>query len=537
VAVWRVDVPAVACQGPLQGPLWRNPKSKLAKGAETPVSPAWGQGFGEDAIGAREHGILRSASNYSHGHLDDAHGHLHDAHADGPRGRRRTLALTTVDDLTGWLQQKAQLEQEDSEWRPDKSTRPTSSPDYSCSGARGRQMGIAGRGQGLGVGAVLGLAGPLAGPPSRVIGLRLGADRLQHNQASCSQLPSSTNPLQNEASFLAPGNWGGSGAGWGNAGAAGHVGQHPAPVLHPTYQPLHVQNARGKKGPVHLSSCVHLSVNGVQSGVPPAGTLHWNAARADNMNQHNVNQHKSDERHGGGFKDLQRLPSGVTAPLLHPLDSSAPGPAGAGGGGGGGMGGKERHRKHGLQLQGFGLNNNNSCGLNNHFSGLNDNSSAHNVEPRPAVSLVLRDLARPEGLGNHVLSIKRSNYFKGSHLRQVASLLLLSPSLCAVLILFAPSVLCALCFLSRAFSLLCACQRKKQVVRGVDMLGNRQVAVGSGDWRRYVDTGWVWQGDKGTFDERRKGKHSDASAMGSSLQMLQMPRSEVDQVLMPRPSC
>jgi hypothetical protein len=47
----------------------------------------------------------------------------------------------------------------------------------------------------------------------------------------------------------------------------------------------------------------------------------------------------------------------------------------------------------------------------------------------------------------------------------------------------------------------------------------------------------VWQGDKGTFDERRKGKHSDASAMGSSLQMLQMPRSEVDQVLMPRPSC
>ena len=158
-------------------------------------------------------------------------------------------------------------------------------------------MGIAGRGQGLGVGAVLGLAGPLAGPPSRVIGLRLGADRLQHNQASCSQHPSSTNPLQNEASFLAPGNWGGSGAGWGNAGAAGHVGQHvghAAPVLHPTYQPLHVQNARGKKGPVHLS------VNGVQ----PAATLHSNAARAD-MNQHNVNLHKNDDRHGGSFKELR----------------------------------------------------------------------------------------------------------------------------------------------------------------------------------------------------------------------------------------
>jgi len=417
VAVWRlcrVDVVAVEWQGPLQGPLWRNPKSKLGKGVDTPVSPAWGHAFGEDPIGGRDDGILRSARNYRHdgyrhdGHLDDAH--YADAHyADGPRGRRMTLAFTTVDDLTGWLQQNAQLEQEDSEWRPDKSTRPTSSPDYSRSGARGRPMGIAGRGQGLGDGAVLGLAGPLAGPPSRVIGLRFGADRLQHNQAPSSQHPSSTNHLHNEASFLAPGHWGGAGAGGGNAGTAGHVGQHvghAAHVLHPTYQPLHVQNLRGKKGPVHLS------VNGVQ----PAATLHSNVARAD-MNQHNLNQHKNDDRHGGNFKELQRLPSGLTAALLHHFDSSAPGPAGAVGGGGGGMGGKEWHRKNGLQLQGFGLNNNNSSGINfNNSSGLNYHSSGHNVEPRP------------EGLANHVLSIKRSNYFKGSHLRQVSSLRLLGSS-------------------------------------------------------------------------------------------------------------
>jgi hypothetical protein len=512
VAVWRlcrVDVVAVAWQGPLQGPLWRNPKSKLGKGLDTPVSPAWGHAFGEDPIGGREDGILRLARNDSHdGHLDDAH------YADGPRGRRMTLAFTTVDDLTGWLQQNAQLEQEDSEWRPDKSTRPTSSPDYSRSGARGRPMGIAGRGQGLGDGAVLGLAGPLAGPPSRVIGLRLGADRLQHNQASSSQHPSSTNPLHNEASFLAPGHWGGAGAGGGNAWAAGHVGQHvghAAPVLHPAYQPLHVQNPRGKKGPVHLS------VNGVQ----PAATLHSNAARAD-MNQHNVNQHKNDDRHGSNFKELQRLPSGLTAALLHHFDSSAPGPAGAGGGGGGGMGGKEWHRKNGLQLQGFGLNNNNSSGLNYHSSG-------HNVEPRP------------EGLGNHVLSIKRSNYFKGSHLRQVSSLRLLVSSVSSPPHLYSVYALCSIC----ALCMLSALRLPTQEAGGAWSGHAGDQARCCWEWRlarRHVDTGWLWQGDKGTFDERftnerRKGKHSDPSAMGSSLQMLQMPRSEADQVLMARPSC
>ena len=351
-------------QGPLQGPLWRNPKSKAAKGLDLPVSPAWGHAFGQDPIGGDAEGILgrdQGALGRDQGaqqeHLDAAY----DAFA--PSGRGMALAFTTVDDLTGWLQQNVHLEQdESSEWRPDKTTRPTSSPDYSRSGAR-RPMGIQGRGQGLG--SVVGLAGP----PSRVIGLRLGADRLQHNQAAqhgaSHQHAASHSLVHPESSLLAAGHWGGAGVGGGNGGQA-----HGGALLHPLHQPLHVQNPRGKKGQVQLS------VNGVQ---PPA-TQHLNAAQADMGSQHKQGddrQRDRDRDRDRELQTLQRLPSGMTAAVVHPSESSAPG-AGAVASGGGGSGAKECQRMSGLQLQGFGLNN---------------ISSGHNVE-RPPASMVLRDLAQ-----------------------------------------------------------------------------------------------------------------------------------------------
>ena len=134
---------AHSSQGPLQGPLWRNPKlnSPKSKGRallETPGTPVWWQGregwkgFGEHALAmgrggkggggaAEEDGCCGDspeprATSYSTESMmasphTDQIGTLHDTPlghgggAGGGGGGGMQLAFTTVDDLTGWLQQ------------------------------------------------------------------------------------------------------------------------------------------------------------------------------------------------------------------------------------------------------------------------------------------------------------------------------------------------------------------------------------------------------------------------------------------------
>jgi hypothetical protein len=105
---WHLSNVCMAAQGPLQGPLWRNPKSKAnAHGrAHTPLTPPTRYGFAKrDMSHTNDDSMMVSpvdGQRCAHLHLDARQ------HAQGgARPPMMQLAFTTVDDLTGWLQHNA----------------------------------------------------------------------------------------------------------------------------------------------------------------------------------------------------------------------------------------------------------------------------------------------------------------------------------------------------------------------------------------------------------------------------------------------
>mmetsp|Transcript_24203 Transcript_24203/g.38023 ORF Transcript_24203/g.38023 Transcript_24203/m.38023 type:complete len:739 (+) Transcript_24203:74-2290(+) len=138
-----LSTPAIQ-NGPLQGPMWWSPTNKMGSPLVPPQEHEGGEwDFDEES----EHGQSR----------------------DRNRDEEPPLALTTVNDLTGWLEQyRGTWEQGGFEASNGSGlTRPTSSPDYSRGEGR-RPMAVK--------------------PPTRVLGIRLGVNQPQ-DQANAAHNP------------------------------------------------------------------------------------------------------------------------------------------------------------------------------------------------------------------------------------------------------------------------------------------------------------------------------------------------------------